>query len=88
MLPLIPAPASNNGSPHLFTFTRKRSTGSIVLYVDGSPVGTNNGSTAFLTAPSSLVLGAQQTLNNYLSGDIAEVKIYNAALNDADLPDG
>jgi hypothetical protein len=74
----------NNGAPHIFTFTRKRSTGIFALYVDGSLVGTNSGSTAFLTAPSALVLGAQQTLNNYLSGDIAEVKIYNAALSDAD----
>jgi hypothetical protein len=30
------------------------------------------------------VLGAQQTLNNFLSGDIAEVKIYNAPLSDSD----
>jgi len=74
----------NNGQPHIFTFTRKRSTGTIVLYVDGAPVGTNSGSTASLTAPSQLVLGVQQTLNNYLTGDIAEVKIYNAALSDAD----
>jgi hypothetical protein len=29
-------------------------------------------------------LGAQPTLNNYLSGDIAEVKIYDAALSDSD----
>jgi hypothetical protein len=74
----------NNGAPHILTFTRKRSTGSIALYVDGSLVGTNSGSTAFLTAPSSLVLGTQQTLQYYLNGDIAEVKIYNAALSDAD----
>ena len=74
----------NNGTPHIFTFTRKRSTGSIALYVDGALVGTNTGSTAFLSAPSQLVLGAQQTLLNYLTGDIAEVKIYDAALGDAD----
>ena len=28
--------------------------------------------------------GAQQTLNNYGTGNIAEVKIYNAALSDGD----
>ncbi|HEV2696146.1 MAG TPA: glycoside hydrolase family 2 TIM barrel-domain containing protein [Verrucomicrobiae bacterium] len=74
----------NNGAPHIMTFTRTRSTGIFELYVDGTLVGTNNGSTAFLTAPSSLTLGVQQTLNYYLSGDIAEVKIYNAALSDSD----
>jgi hypothetical protein len=37
-----------------------------------------------LTAPAQLVLGAQQTLNYYLNGDIAEVKIYDGALSDTD----
>ena len=74
----------NNGTPHIFTFTRKRSTGLISLYVDGNLSGTNTGGTQSLTAPAQLVLGGQQTLINYLTGDIAEVKIYNAALADAD----
>jgi len=74
----------NNGTPHIFTFTRTRATGRIALYVDGTLAGTNSGSTAFLTAPSSLVLGAQQTMQYYLNGDIAEVKIYNAALSGPD----
>ncbi|MDR3459629.1 MAG: glycoside hydrolase family 2 TIM barrel-domain containing protein [Verrucomicrobiae bacterium] len=77
-------PGFNNGAPHIFTFTRKRATGGIALYVDGALAGTTTGSTASLTAPSALVLGAQQTLQYYLNGDIAEVKIYNAALADAD----
>ena len=76
--------AFNNGTPHIFTFTRKRSTGLISLYVDGNLSGTNTGGTQSLTAPAQLVLGAQQTLINFLTGDIAEVKIYNAALADAE----
>ena len=74
----------NDGLPHLFTFRRTRSTGTVSLHVDGTLIGTNSGSTASLTAPSSLVLGAQQTLQYYLTGDIAEVQIYNAALADSD----
>jgi hypothetical protein len=33
-----------------------------------------------LTAPPVLFLGAQQTLLNYFAGDIAEVRIFDAAL--------
>jgi hypothetical protein len=74
----------NDGHPHIFTFTRKRSTGTVALYVDGTLAGITTGGLQNLTAPAQLVLGAQQTLGNYLSGDIAEVKIYNAALDDTD----
>ena len=74
----------NDGAPHIFTFTRTRDTGSFALYVDGTLAGTASGGTQLLTTPTQLVLGAQQTLNNYLTGDIAEVKIYNTALSDSD----
>lgn len=74
----------NDGRPHVVTFKRTRSTGAIVLYVDGTVVGTATGGTQSLTAPNQLVLGAQQTLNNFLNGDIAEVQIYSSALPDAD----
>ncbi len=37
-----------------------------------------------LNASAKLALGAQQTLDNFFSGDIAEVKIYSAALSDTD----
>lgn len=74
----------NDGQPHIFTFTRKRNTGTLNLYVDGALKSTTTGGTQLLTSPGQLVLGAQQTLINYLNGDIAEVKIYNAALSDAD----
>jgi hypothetical protein len=73
-----------NGQPHIVTFRRTRSTGALALFVDGVAQGTATGGTQSLTTPSQLVLGAQQTLINYLTGDIAEVKIYAAALSDAD----
>lgn len=74
----------NNGLPHVVTFKRTRSTGSLALYVDGVTVATGTGGTLSQTAPNFLVLGGQATLNNFLNGDIAEVQIYNAALSDSD----
>jgi hypothetical protein len=69
---------------HLVTFKRTQSTGALVLYADGVQVGSATGGTHSLMAPTRLVLGAQQTLINYLSGDIAEVKIFNAPLSNSD----
>jgi hypothetical protein len=56
----------------------------LALYVDGGLQGTATGGTQSLSSPAQLVLGAQQTLLNYLTGDIAEVKIYSSALSDSD----
>ncbi len=74
----------NDGQPHLVTFKRTRSTGALELYVDGSAQGSATGGRQSLTAPVRLALGAQQTLLNYLTGDIAEVRIYSGALSDGD----
>lgn len=73
-----------NGAPHIMTFKRTKSTGLISLYLDGNPISTTTGGTQSLTSPNQLVLGALQTLNNFLTGDIAEVQIYSAALADTD----
>jgi hypothetical protein len=70
----------NNGSPHILVFLRTKSSGIFQLFMDGSYVNGQIGNAQSLTAPNQLVLGALQTLNNYLSGDIAEVQIYNTAL--------
>jgi hypothetical protein len=74
----------NNGAPHLVTFERTRSTGALALYVDGNLVSTGTGGAESLTAPGQLVLGAVTAGGGYLSGDIAEVKIFNAALPNSD----
>ena len=74
----------NNGLPHIMTFKRTASTGQIYLYMDGTLVAISTGTTASLTAPNQLMLGALQTVNNFFSGDIAEVQIYNTALADTD----
>jgi len=73
-----------NGHPHILTFKRTESAGQISLYMDGSHVGNVVGGTESLTAPNELVLGAQQVMDNYFTGDIAEVQIYNAPLADSD----
>jgi cellulose 1,4-beta-cellobiosidase len=74
----------NNGQPHVVTFERTRSTGALVLYVDGTQVATGTGGTETLTTPAQLVLGAVTTGGGYLSGDIAELKIFNATLPNSD----
>ncbi len=80
----VSATGFNDGHPHEFTFERTESTGAIALYIDGVLSATATGGTETLTTPNQLVLGAQQTLINYLSGDIAEVKIYDSALTAGD----
>ncbi len=74
----------NNGLPHVMTFKRTKSSGALALYVDGALVATQTGGTQSLAAPNLLLLGAQGTMNNFFSGDMAEVQIYNAALGDND----
>jgi autotransporter-associated beta strand protein len=74
----------NNGQPHVVTFKRTRSAGAIVLYVDGTQVATGTGGTQSLTAPAQLVLGGVTSGSGYLSGDIAEVQIFNAPIPDSD----
>ncbi|HEY1790197.1 MAG TPA: lamin tail domain-containing protein, partial [Verrucomicrobiae bacterium] len=79
------APGYNDGKPHIMTFTRTESLGLVSLYMDGTLVGTTTGGTQSLTSPPVLELGAQQSLVYYLSGDIAEVQIYNSSLSGTNL---
>jgi hypothetical protein len=55
----------NDGMPHVLVFKPVRSTGAISLYVDGLLAGTAEASTASLTSPPRLTLGAQQSGVNY-----------------------
>jgi fibronectin type 3 domain-containing protein len=74
----------NDGKPHVVTFERMESSGALILYVDGTQVATGTGGTESLTAPSRLYLGAVPSGGGFLSGDLAEVKIYNLALTNTD----
>jgi hypothetical protein len=75
----------NDGKPHVAAFHRVKATGQVSLYVDGALAGTTTGSTASLTAPNRIVLGAQQTSMYYLSGDLAEVQLFTNALSASEL---
>ncbi len=77
-------PNYNDGKPHLLSWKRSLTTGKVELYLDGALAGYFTGNLNSLTGPAKLALGAQQTLNNYLTGDLGEVKIYSSALSDAD----
>jgi hypothetical protein len=83
---LVSDPGFNNGQAHLAVFRRERTTGAIELWVDGVLEASDVGGLQSLTSPPRLVLGAQQTEEpgDYLTGDIAEVKIYDAALSTDD----
>jgi hypothetical protein len=74
----------NDGQPHLVTFKRTRATGALALYADGTLAGARIGGSQSLGSPPRLVLGAQQTLLFFLTGDIAEVKIFNSSLMDVE----
>ena len=71
-----------DGNAHLLTFTRAAATGTISLYVDGTQVAMATGGTESLIAPAQLTIGCQQVLDNFFTGDIAEIKIFDAALSD------
>jgi fructan beta-fructosidase len=77
-------PGFNDGKPHVMTLRRTKNSGELDLYIDGNFLGRAWGNTNSLNASAKLALGAQQTKDNFFSGDIAEVKIYNGALSDAD----
>jgi len=77
-------PGFNDGRPHVMTLRRLKISGELDLFVDGNFLGSTFGNMNSLNTSAKLALGAQQILSNFFSGDIAEVKIYSAALSDAD----
>lgn len=69
---------------HHVMFTRAKASGALVLYVDGSSVGTAFGPSAVtLNGASKLDLGRLQTGSNYFSGSLDEVAVYNTVLSAA-----
>jgi hypothetical protein len=81
---LVSPSGFNNGAPHVVAFKRVAATGALSLYLDGVLKASATGATRSLAAPAKLALGAQQTMVNFFSGDIAEVKLFDAALSDTD----
>jgi len=84
---VVSRPGFNDGQPHVMTFKRLKSSDNVSLlslYVDGVHEDSVLGGAQSLTAPNRLVIGAQQVENNFLTGDIAEVRLYDIALFEAD----
>ncbi len=82
------ATSINDGQWHHLAATRQRSTGLMLLYVDGvqeaSSAGTTT-NTASLTGPASLRLGGLQTGGPYLTGQLDEVRLWSTVRSAADL---
>ena len=83
----ITAPvALTTGAWHHIAVTRKGNTG--VLYINGSPVATNNSMTlrpADLGSTAFNYLGKSQYSDPYLNGQLDEFRIYNVALTPSEI---
>lgn len=73
----------NNGNWHHVVFTRTKTTGALQLYVDGALTGSATGNLVSLTSPTNINFGRIQTGNNYFSGTLDEIAVYNTALSGA-----
>ncbi len=69
----------NDNKWHNVVCTRVKSTGALVMYVDGVQVGVATGGTNSLTDPINLKIGVSQ-LGKYFPGNISAIQIYNNAL--------
>jgi hypothetical protein len=75
----------NDNIWHHVVATRVRSTGTITLYVDAQQVATGTSGVQSLTSSTNMRIGAIQVNNNFFSGSIANVQIYNRALSAAEV---
>lgn len=76
-----------DGSWHHVVFTRTRSSGAMVLYVDGVAVGSATGSTASLTSSAYISFARLATGNNYYAGSLDEIAVYNTVLTPSTVTD-
>ncbi|MES2780897.1 MAG: IPT/TIG domain-containing protein, partial [Bacteroidota bacterium] len=65
--------------------TRVRATGELKLYINGMLEGTVTGSTNALTSPAFIRFGSLQTNNNFYTGKLDEVRIWNVARSEAEI---
>lgn len=76
----------DNNIPHVATFTRKRSTGGLELFVDRVSRVAGTGGTQSLNVYSQLCIGAHPgPVGPYLNGDIAEIIIFDTALTGSEV---
>ena len=69
----------NDNKWHNVVCTRVKSTGAMVMYVDGIQVASGTGSTNSLTSPTELKIGRSNE-GRYFQGNISAINIYNNAL--------
>lgn len=74
-------PGYNDGAWHHVVFTRTRSTGALVLYVDGAQVATGTGGTQSLNKPSDIRFGGLRTGGRFFNGRLDEVAVYTTVLD-------
>jgi hypothetical protein len=70
----------NDNLWHHVVFTRARTSGAMLLYVDGAAAGSATGSTVSLTSPTSIDFGRLQPGTNYYAGALDEIAIYSSVL--------
>jgi hypothetical protein len=75
----------NDGAWHHVVATRSNISGAMAVYVDGAPRGSGTGPTGSRTFPASLRIGSLQTGNNFLSGTLDDVRLYDRVLTAAEV---
>ena len=70
----------DDGQWHHVAFTRKRATGTIVLYVDGEPVAEGTGSLEPLDAPAEVLIGRVLPDRNVFDGTIRNIRFWDRAI--------
>jgi hypothetical protein len=73
----------NDGFWHHVVFTRVRTSGAMVLYVDGTSQGTATASDRTAIASPYIYLGRIATGGNFFAGSLDEVSTYNVVLSPA-----
>jgi hypothetical protein len=77
---VVSAGGFNDGAWHHVVFTRTKSSGVLVLYLDGVSAGSVTGGTASLTIPPNIDFGRLQSGANYFAGTLDEIAVYNTVL--------
>ena len=76
----------NDGNWHYILATRKKSTGVMQLYIDGSlDASITSSNTSSLTAPGNIDIARIQTGGDYWQGKVSKVHIYNKVLSSSEV---
>ncbi len=75
----------NDGEWHFCVATRNAASGEMKIYVDGELENSANGPTGTKADSANIVMGVIQGSENYLTGAIDEVKLYNYVMSDLDI---